>query len=202
MRPQRLLAVSSMVILAAVCIQHTADAYLVITPQIGVNASRLTSDPRQGDNKGIRPGWQVGGYLRLGQENLYFQPGIFWCRISTKLETDETINGSQVFENTIDSIQVPLMLGWHLINSGTFNLRLQGGGAANVITGVDENTLITKDDLNDVSWLIKAAVGVDIGIFTVDLGYDKGMTDYFKSDGDNTGKMDSVLFNLGLRFWM
>jgi hypothetical protein len=201
MRPQRLLAVISIAVLAVICIQQTADAYLVITPQIGVNGSRLTSDPDTLDNKGIRPGWQVGGYLRIGGEKLYFQPGVFWYRISTKLETKETVKDSQVFNNTVDSIQIPLMLGWSIINSGVFNLRLQGGGGVNIITGMDENEKVTKDDLNDTSWLLKAAVGMDIGIFTLDLGYDKGVTDYFKTDV-NTGKMDSVVFNLGLRFWM
>jgi hypothetical protein len=81
-------------------------------------------------------------------------------------------------------------------------LRLQGGGGANIITGTSGNVLITKEDLEDVNWLLKFAVGADIGIFTLDLGYDKGMSEVFKTDSENEGKLDSVFLNLGLRFWM
>jgi hypothetical protein len=193
--------VLSLIVLALFCFHASAQAVIVLTPQIGVNASRLTSDPEGAENS-MRPGWQAGGYLRLGQDNLYLQPGIFWYRISTQLETKESLQESQVFGNTIDSIQIPLMVGFHVINTGRFNLRLQLGAAADIITGVDENPRISKEDLNDMNWLLKAAVGVDIAIVTLDLGYDKGISNYFKDDADNTGKMDSIVFNVGLGFWI
>lgn len=195
---KRALLILSLFVVVSTPFAKSAEAVIVITPQIGLNASQFTSDPDSTEDS-IRPGWQIGGYLRLGQDNLYVQPGIFWYRVSTKLETTDSIQESNVFESTIDSIQIPVMVGWNIINSGVFNLRLQGGGGVNITTGVDESVNIDKESVNDTNWLLKAAVGADIAIFTVDLGYDAGITNYLK---DEDSKLHSIVFNLGLRFWI
>jgi hypothetical protein len=195
---KRVLLTLVLFILASVPFAKSSEAVIVITPQIGLNASQFTSDPDSTEDS-IRPGWQIGGYLRLGQDNLYIQPGIFWYRISTKLETGDSNQESNAFESTIDSIQIPVMVGWNIVNSGAFNLRLQGGGGVNITTGVDESVNVDKDNVNDTNFLLKAAVGADIAIFTVDLGYDAGITNYLK---DEDSKLHSIVFNLGLRFWI
>jgi len=173
---------------------------LTINPQIGVNASVLNNDPGSHQHN-ARVGWQVGGYLRFDNKTFYIQPGLFWHNIGTELETkNEITNETQTFQNSVHSLQIPVVIGYNVIDGGTVDLRLQTGTSVDFITSVDDNNYFTKDDLNSSYWSFKFAVGVDVSILSFDLGYDLGMSNYFVDERGNDGKMSGWFLNAGLRF--
>lgn len=51
-------------------------AQTVINPKVGINASRLSTDPTGGEIS-ARKSWQLGLDARIG-DRVYFQPGLFW----------------------------------------------------------------------------------------------------------------------------
>ena len=178
----------------------TAIQAITINPQIGVNASQLDTDPANGEVK-ARPGWQLGGYLRFDNSKLYVQPGIFWHMVGTELETkNEITHETTTFKNSVHSIQIPVLAGFNLIDGDMIDFRLQAGTAIDFITSVDDNNHFDKDDLNTSYWSLKFAVGADFWIMSVDLGYDLGMSDYFKDSDGRGGKMSGWFLNAGLRF--
>ena len=170
---------------------------LTFNPQIGVNASALDNDPVDSEFK-TGKGWQVGVYLRLDTSRFYLQPGLFWHVINTELETtDQITQETSTFENSVYSIRFPLVIGANVIDGEIFDLRLQFGTAVDFITNVDDNNHFTRGDLNSSYISLVFAVGIDIALFTVDLGYDLGVTDYFTVRyGDTSGKMHGWFLNL------
>ncbi len=187
-------------ITATLLMAGTAAQALTINPQIGVNASALDSDPANGEHK-ARAGWQVGGYLRFDNSKFYLQPGIFWHMVGTELETEDQIkHETQTFQNTVHSIQIPVVVGFNVIDGDSFDLRLQAGTAIDFITSVDDNNYFSKDDLESSYWSFKFAVGADFWILSADLGYDLGMSDYFTDEDGREGKMSGWFLNAGLRF--
>jgi len=79
------------------------------------------------------------------------------------------------------------------------------------LTSVDDNAAdLDKDDINSTQWLGRIGVGVDFTMFTADLGYDYGFSEFYSDeliaeaalgglDVSNT-KIQEFFLNLGLRF--
>jgi hypothetical protein len=176
---------------------------LVINPQVGISLSQLSTDPEEAENQ-YHLGYHFGGYLRLGN-TIYLQPGIFWHRMGFELQTTEEIEDEQDFENDINSIQVPVLLGINVINSELFTLRANGGGVASFITSVKENPLISEDDFKSTIFSARVGAGVDLFGLTADAGYDFGLTEIFKDtevfdiEIDNDTKINSWFFSVGLK---
>ena len=187
-------------ITATLLMASTAAQALTINPQIGINASALDSDPVNGEHK-ARAGWQVGGYLRFDNNKFYLQPGLFWHLVATELKTEDAIkHETHTFQNSVHSLQIPVLVGFNVIDGETFDLRLQAGTAIDFITSVDDNNYFTQDDLNSSYWSFKFAVGADFWILSADLGYDLGMSDYYSDEDGRSGKMNGWFLNAGLRF--
>ena len=189
------------VLVGSILISGAKAQALTINPQIGVNTSILSNDPGN-HTSNARVGWQVGGYLRFDdQKRLYIQPGIFWHNVGTEVETKNQITQeTQTFQNSVHSIQIPVVAGFNLVDGGSVDLRLQAGTAIDFITSVDDNNYFTQDDLESNYWSFKFALGVDLSILSFDLGYDLGMSNYFVDERGNDGKMSGWFLNAGVRF--
>ncbi len=201
-----LLAIISTTTLAQDTTAQTVSANpskIVINPQIGISLSQLSTDPEEAENQ-YRLGYHFGGYLRIGN-NIYLQPGIFWNRMGFELQTTEEIEDEQNFENDINSIQVPVLLGINIINAEVLTLRANGGGVASFITSVKENPLFDEDDFKSTIFSARVGAGVDLFGLTADAGYDFGLTEIFKDTEifdiaiDNDTKINSWFFSVGLK---
>ncbi len=187
--------------------QSVTPNKLVINPQIGVNGSTLSGNP-EGVKNEANVGWQIGGYLRYGKR-FYIQPGIFWHYMST--ETTSDVNDVK-FDSKISTIQVPVCIGFNIVDSSALVFRAFAGAAVSFVTSVDENQYFEKDHINDTQWLGRIGVGLDFTMFTVDLGYDYGFSKFYTDeqiDGAAEGpfhldisdvKIQEFFLNLGLKF--
>ena len=90
----------------------------------------------------------------------------------------------------LNSIQVPLSVGWRLINLKVVNIRIMGGVTANFITHVEidndpptgSDYWITKDDFKNVQWQWQLGAGVDVFMFALDVKYFGGINDIMNTD--------------------
>jgi hypothetical protein len=187
--------------------QSETASTLVINPQIGVNGSTLSGNP-EGVKNEANVGWQIGGYLRYGKR-FYIQPGIFWHYMST--ETTSDVNDLKV-DNKISTIQVPVCIGFNIVDSSALVFRAFAGAAVSFLTSVDEGDYIKKDDINSTQWLGRIGVGLDFTMFTVDLGYDYGFSSFYSDETIEAAasgpfgldvsdvKIQEFFLNFGLKF--
>ncbi len=159
-----------------------------IGPQIGYTASTLSLDTDSITNN-LKSNLLVGVFARFGKK-FYVQPEINWLTQGSVFTYPEIGNISPIEQNIkLSTIQVPVNVGWRMINLEIVNIRIFAGLAANFIvnkniktTGDDENypeALPTEDDFKNMQWQWDAGVGVDILMFAVDVKYMGGLNNIF-----------------------
>jgi hypothetical protein len=101
----------------------------------------------------------------------------------------------------MSSIQVPLNVGINLLSvtDRIVGLRVFVGALPSFTLGVNNNeSNVSKDDLNSFVMYGQAGVGLDIAFFTLETGYTFGFNDLFS---DNNKSNPSLIFvQLGFRF--
>lgn len=157
-------------------------------PKIGFNTSELTTDVSE-INSEMKNSFNFGVFLRLGKK-IYVQPEVNWLTRGSVLKVP-TLSSVSPVEQEIDmkSIEIPVLLGWRLINFGIGNVRIMAGPSASIVT----NTTITTDDSNnltdpiqdsdieDMLWGFNIGAGVDVLMFTLDVRYQMGLNEVIKS---------------------
>ena len=180
----------------------------------GFNVLQLTSDQGNSLIDGVlhnqkvsgRPGYQFGAALTFGSR-FYVQPGFQYAIISSEVVNENTVSGEELIDQTtINTISVPLKVGFRLIDpeaENLFNVRVFGGFDGSHVISVDHST--KSNGLGDIydsdfSNLIVSAdfgIGLDIFIFYIDMGYQLGLTPVY-TGGDNA-KANAFYSNIGLR---
>ena len=180
----------------------------------GFNVLQLTSDQGNSLIDGVlhnqkvsgRPGYQFGAALTFGSR-FYVQPGFQYAIISSEVVNENTVSGEELIDQTtINTISVPLKVGFRLIDPETenlFNVRVFGGFDGSHVISVDHSTKsngIDDIDASDFSNLIMSAdfgLGLDIFIFYIDMGYQLGLTPVYTGGDDS--KANAFYSNIGLR---
>ena len=180
----------------------------------GFNVLQLTSDQGNSLIDGVlhnqkvsgRPGYQFGAALTFGSR-FYVQPGFQYAIISSEVVNENTVSGEELIDQTtINTISVPLKVGFRLIDpeaENLFNVRVFGGFDGSHVISVDHSTKsngLGDIDDSDFSNLIVSAdfgIGLDIFIFYIDMGYQLGLTPVY-TGGDNA-KANAFYSNIGLR---
>ena len=143
-------------------------------------------------------GYQVGVFMRLNSKKLYLQPEAVYNHRSTQLAGFS--GGDITFD--IGTIDVPLLVGFKLIDAKVFNLRAFVGPEASFATGdgtSSDNLHIA--DFNKLSWYMQAGVGIDLLFLTFDVRYEKGLNNFI-NDYQNEGSLKNnvFVFSLGMKF--
>lgn len=184
-------------------------AQTVINPKIGVNTSRLSTDPKGGEVK-ARVGYQIGLDARIG-DRVYFQPGLFWFKQSSRLRTAEQIddNSLQEIEDDLNrqGLQLLTLVGFNIVDGEGFKFRINAGPAISIITTVDENDFdLRRDDFKGTNLTGNVGLGLDIFFLTLDYNYEFGFSDIFDNNtfSDTNFSDDPRIarntFNVGVKF--
>lgn len=179
------------------------QAQLGINPQIGINFTQLSEEPKSGFDVEGRGGIYAGVDLRLGSK-FYLQPGLFVVASKTVYEYKDSlfINASEV---TRFGAKLKGLLGYKIIDS-SFKLRLMAGPTYNFLLSIDEeqNPYFDEDDFNKGTFNLDFGVGVDILFLTAELGYSYGFSDVFERDisevFDDPPKYQSWIVTVGIIF--
>jgi Outer membrane protein beta-barrel domain len=176
------------------------SAQVEIKPTIGFNLSKLSTEP-DGFNQSARVGYELGGTVQIGKK-LYFEPGIFWVKMSSELvhANDVTLN----VQSDISAIRIPAFVGYQIIGGdeeNIFGLRVFGGPTGSWVTKIQGNdTDLNKDNFNKFIWGIDAGAGIDVWLLFLDIGYEWGLSPVFKESVDpDKAKNNAWWWNLGVR---
>ena len=159
--------------------------------KVGYNASKLSLNPDT-ITSNFKSGFNAGAFVRFGKR-LYIQPELYY-----------TSQGGVFSSNLYDwkqniklgSLDVPVLVGFKIINNDNLNLRILAGPMASFIVNKSISEAggitgpITDADINSVNWAIQAGAGVDVWKFTLDVRYQFGLSkvisDIQKANGTTT----------------
>jgi hypothetical protein len=177
-------------------------AQFTIGPKVGFTMSKLNvSGTVQDFTQEAKAGWQIGAFARFGKK-LYLQPELMFTTSGGILYTEGDELKTKV---TLNNIQVPVMLGFKLINLKIVNVRIMGGPAISFVTNTEissdqhiENPL-AGEDIKSANWSAQLGFGVDVLMFALDVRYEWGLSNiYDPPAGDPSGDMKSNLWNVSL----
>ncbi|MGB3587769.1 MAG: hypothetical protein WBA23_14575, partial [Tunicatimonas sp.] len=130
-------------------------------------------------------GLNLGVDFRIGDDGdswFFLQPGVHYYSISAQLINDA--NAERIDDVvTINSLKVPLNGGVYLTGTdGVLAVRLNGGVVPTLMLGVEDNNLgLDGDDFSSFNLGLNAGIGIDLLFFTLDIGYEWGLTEFFEA---------------------
>lgn len=168
-----------------------------VIPMVGIHASNFEADFSDDEAKG-RSGWNAGLDFRAHQKRFFIQPGVHYFSSSMDVTSKDSLSNAPLLKGPrIHSLKVPLLLGIYLTKErGTFlKLNLKGGVTGTYVMSVDKNsqTRFTKDNIEEFSYGLNAGLGIELGLLTIDLSHEWGMSELFKDDKSKSNVLRATL---------
>lgn len=182
----------SLLTLAMVTFAATFDLGI----KAGYNTSKISTDLStiKADSKG---GYNFGAFGRFGGKNFYLQPEFLYV-----VRNEGFSVGSAYEAIKMKSLQVPVLLGYKLIDLKVVSIRAFTGPAISFSTGYESDKSF-KYNFNNSTWDYQLGAGVDVLMFTFDIRYEWGLSKTFDTSslGSNfTSKGNTFSVNLGFKF--
>jgi hypothetical protein len=171
-----------------------------IGPKIGYSASKLSTD-FDTIKESAKNNFQAGIFFRFGKK-LYLQPEAVYATSGGTLKLE---GGSAKEEIKLNTLCVPVLVGYKLINAKVFNLRILAGPVANFVLNktIDFNQSypapVQEADLKNVAWGMDVGAGVDILFLTLDLRYEIGLNNLYAGSGSQSVKSNVFIVSLGFK---
>lgn len=203
----------SILIIALVIIGLSTFAQLPFTFNLGVkggiNSNQITTENATINNvsysnftSAAKSGFNIGAFARLGGKRLYLQPELLYCQKNGESSTTAV---TQTIK--LKSIQIPLLLGYKLVDLKIVSIRAFTGPAmsfAMASSNVQSNlTNLALNNLKNNIWDWQLGGGVDVGPLTFDLRYEWGLSKMSDTSSSNTGfvnKGKALTFSIGFKF--
>jgi len=193
-----------------VIISGISFAGLTFGIKAGYNANKLSANIDSISSQ-FKSGMQLGVFLRLGKR-FFVQPELYYSLQGAQYALNDPLNtGSWSQKITIGSIDVPVLLGFKIINGKKINFRVNLGPVVSFVTNTqvkDLNDLLpgplTGSSINPVNWYLVGGLGLDLWFLTLDVRYQGGLNDIIKSveSGGQTWNFSSKnnVFQVSLGF--
>lgn len=144
-------------------------------PKLGINHHNILADKSSVRKEGIL-GYQAGVFVRAGLLKTYIQPEAYYNFKSTTVMVNNTSDGSTSYAGNLKfhNLDVPVLLGSHIINAKAFNIRIFAGPMVSFLLKSEYSTGNYNPDNYDFKnkiWGGQAGIGFDIGNVTVDIRY-------------------------------
>ena len=170
-----------------------------------ITRSTLTTDLQE-ISEAAKAGWQAGVFVRIG-DKWHLQPEAYFTAKTGKLEytgidvNDPAKTGNVTQAITFNTVDIPLLIGYKIMDPPTFNIRLQAGPVMSIMVnkkfevsseGIDapEPSDQYEDAFRDANWGLQFGAGVDFLFLTADLRYELGLNDMFDGGALATGNQD------------
>ncbi len=174
--------------------------------KFGVNGTKIKIDkdfPNSEFEMGA--GYQFGAFARLSPfDKLYLQPELNYVVKKSEFNIENVPNASST-EVKLKNIEIPLLVGYELLDLKVAKLHVATGPLFAFNTSSADEVNLGSTTLSSafaefkkaqVNWQIGAAV--DVLNFTLDVRYEKGLSDI--REGDLGQKTNLFLVSLGFRF--
>jgi hypothetical protein len=196
---KKILLASAMIIMALF-----SYAQLGLGIKGAVTMSNFTTDLSDIE-EAAKTGFQFGGFVRVG-DKWHLQPEIYFTAKNGQFNYDftdvdpnnplNTIAKKVNYNLTLNTIDIPVLIGYKLIDPPLMNIRLQAGPVASIVTskkfkidvdGVDQEVPDDEGDMyKNMNWGLQLGAGVDFLMFTVDLRYELGLSNIYDKPEGNT----------------
>jgi hypothetical protein len=193
--------------------------------RIGVNASWIGKAPENSNADGVNYGFNGGVWVRVAfreadESSLFLQGELLYSRFGSKttsilqtgLSTLET-KSARIFT----AFDLPILLGYKINISESFEFRLYGGPVfSKILTAEDkftrtvifDNTRAAVSDANDIKNDVKNystsamfGVGLNLGRVTLDLRYQRVMSNMYVNSSNNDSKPAMLQLGIGCRIF-
>lgn len=151
----------------------------------GLNYATMPTSLKSVTDKEGKVGYNFGAFARVGK-SLYFQPEFNYVTFKSAYNY-----ASNTYKPKFHQLNLPLMVGYKLINTDALNFRISAGPDINYTLNKAEGPAGFDYKKLNAGGVINA--GVDIGNLTIDARYSRGLTKINKGLGAKTG-----LFNLSV----
>ncbi len=174
----------AILVLSTVLLSSVMFGQFHFGPQVGYTASNLSINKSEIVNN-LKSNLLIGVFVRMGKK-IYLQPEANWLTQGSTFKYEFEVDDPNPVEQEIklNTLQVPLSLGWRMINLDVINIRLFAGASANFILNTKINTLnpdtyeyLLPEDFSSIQWQWQAGLGVDILMFAIDVRYCGGIND-------------------------
>jgi hypothetical protein len=211
---KKLILIAGLILLT---VAMPAQNLISFGPKVGWNSNRLSKDYKD-YLQDMKSGFQAGLFFSLNLDKFYVQPegyfsikrGIFESSIDDPFNPTGSLNVSQTV--TLQTVDVPLLLGFKVLDLKLARLRIWGGPVASYvldkqytlsIDGIDQSDRISGDDFKDATWSVQFGAGLDLLMLTLDVGYDLGLDNFMtiRSLDDLSLKNNVFFCSLGWRIY-
>ena len=186
-------------------------------PKIGWNSNKLTTDYTT-YIEDMRDGVQGGLFFSIYMDKFYIQPEAYLSMRRGALEASiddplsENPGVSMRQSVTLTTIDIPMLLGYKLIDLKLLRFRIWGGPVASYVLDKQytlslnnnvESSRITRDDFKDATWAGQIGAGLDLLFLTFDIGYEFGLEDFLtiRSMDDMAFRNNLFYISLGWRLF-
>ncbi|MDR1680274.1 MAG: PorT family protein [Prevotellaceae bacterium] len=164
-------------------------------PKAALNSSKFATTVSELQSS-LRPGFDVGLFFRFSIKSLYIQPEVLYS-----FKSSDLTEMSEQIRNRTQSFDVPVLLGYELVDLSVINLRLFVGPRLSFAAGDNLKEVGEKfgRELKAAPFCLAAQAGVGIDLFyrlTVDFRYDFTFTNAVKGFG-GTLKPNALLISAG-----
>ena len=185
--------------------------------QLGINMSSLPAERNEDSlissiKSSSMLGFQTGLFMRIPIKRIIIQPEVLFSMKGGDITYNFSKPDSATMVNSITkkmriyNFDIPILLGYNLIDKEMFKFRLMAGPIASLIidktidvqaTGIHAD--LAKTDLNSLTWKIQFGAGIDIGKFSLDSRYEMGLGDLSKISAESI-KSRAFMILIGLKF--
>ncbi len=149
----------------------------------GFNSSKITTDESMFDEDNIS-NFVAGAFARINVKSFYLQPEAYFSSKGGKLEDTN--------KNSFDlkTIDVPVLLGYKVINKGLVNLRVNAGPVMSFVTSKDvDGPDFESGKLKDSIYGFQYGAGLDLLFFSLDVRMENSFGDIYSGHSDEKSKM-------------
>lgn len=190
-----------LILAALVFITSQSFSQFTIGPKIGLTMNKLNTDLESYTDE-MKTGFQIGAFVRFGKK-LFVQPEVMFATTGGKITND---NLDMKADIKLSTVQVPLLIGFRLLNLKVVKLNVMGGPAYSFVTNKELSTekdwpddIISKDNIKDGIWQFQLGGGVEVLMFTLDVRYGWGLNNMWEaSDGGDSQDMKNNAWNISL----
>lgn len=163
------------------------DSGLNFGLKAGLNYATLPTSLKEVTDKKGKVGYNLGAFARVGK-TFYFQPELNYVTFKSSYNY-----ASNTYKPKFHQLNLPLMVGYKLINTEAFNFRVSAGPDINYTLNKAASPSGFDYKKFNAGGVINA--GVDVGSLTIDARYSRGFTKINKGLDEKTG-----IFNLSVGF--
>jgi len=166
-----------------------------VNPNVGLTFSKLTN----GASTKIRTSYVAGFDLRFG-DVINFIPGLYFGNVGTDVDYTENSVVYQ-YNNSINTLQLRTLVGLNIPNLKVLRIRAVAGPTLHLTV---QSSDLEKENFKTAIAFLNAGVGLDLGILTIDLRYEYGLTNVFGKYGPENIRIETnnniVILSVGLVF--